>query len=581
MTQPTFVIVASFLQMNELAQTNVSSLWGYLLAETLAKLDVRQAVVSPGSRSTPIVWALAHCASIETIPLLDERGAAFYALGLAKQSGKPVVLACTSGTAAANYFPAIVEARESGVPLLILTADRPPELRKCAAGQAIDQVKMYGGYSVEYYELPVPEPTRNCMRQLRQTLAHALSRTMLPFRGPVHINCPLREPLAPQIGRKMELDFDPDELLDGLDELRYNFPLPAIGNISFPAVKRGLIIAGTVQADDDDAARRALWNLAARTGWPVVCDALGPWRAGDAPDGVTRVSAYDNFLRDKQIAARLKPDFVLQIGPLPTSKVLREWLAACDARTLVATPSPDNLDPLHCRSQSISIAPECMDTIPLPVPDNHDYAAEWGTLERITRSRLNAALDNFGTLFEGLVSRELFRALPAGTHFFIANSMSVRDAELFCECGHAPKRVFVNRGANGIDGTLATALGATHGGRGVLLTGDLALLHDASSLMAARHLRGSLTIVLVDNNGGGIFQKLQVAAIPDAAFETYFATPQNVDFAALAKAYGVSYELMPDIVALREKISTLPENGTRILHIKTDRNHDMAFRAGL
>ena len=299
------------------------------MAETLARLGVKQAVVSPGSRSTPIVWALAHCEGIEVLPLLDERGAAFYALGLAKQSHRPVVLSCTSGTAAANYLPAIVEARESGVPLLILTADRPPELRRCAAGQAVDQVKMYGSNAVDYFELPVPEPTAMCLRQLRQTLVHALCRTMLPMRGPVQINCPLREPLAPQPGKKLALDFDPEALLNGLAEPHYDFPLPATDNLALPAsVTRGLIVAGTVEADDDDAARNALWRLAARTGWPVVCDALGPWRAGSVPECVVRVSSYDTLLNSAANRAALAPDFVLQIGPLPTSKTLRQWLAA-------------------------------------------------------------------------------------------------------------------------------------------------------------------------------------------------------------------------------------------------------------
>jgi 2-succinyl-5-enolpyruvyl-6-hydroxy-3-cyclohexene-1-carboxylate synthase len=565
--------------MNDLAATNTNSLWGWFLAETLVRLGVRQAVVSPGSRSTPIVWALAHCNGIEVLPLLDERGAAFYALGLAKESGRPVVLSCTSGTAAANYLPALVEARESGVALLILTADRPPELRRCASGQAIDQVKMYGSNALDYFELPVPEPTAACLRQLRATLVHALRRTMLPVRGPVHINCPLREPLAPQVGRQLALDFDPEALLGGLAEPKYDWPQPTTDNIALPSsVRHGLIVAGTVEASDDDAAHSALWTLAARSGWPVVCDALGPWRASDVPSGVTRISAYDTFLQNAANRAALAPDCVLQVGPLPTSKVLRQWLASLDLPTLVATTSADDIDPLHCRAESVSIAPEHLDSITLPVNTDRDYAAAWAETDRATREKINAALDRFDGIFEGQVSRELFRTLPAGTRLFIANSMSVRDAEAFCECGHAPLRVHFSRGANGIDSTLATALGCAHGGRGVLLTGDLALLHDAGSLMAARHLRGSLTIVLVDNNGGGIFEKLPVSAIPDPAFEKFFATPQSVDFESLARAYGADYERVESIARLREHIRELPDSGTRILHIRTDRRRDMTFR---
>lgn len=568
--------------MNPLYSSNASSLWGYVLARTIALSGVRQAVLSPGSRSTPIVWALAHCESIETLPVLDERGAAFYALGLARQSGRPVVLACTSGTATANYLPALVEARESGIPLLVLTADRPPELRRCSAGQTVDQVKMYGSCAVDYFELPVPEPTEACMRQLRQTLLHALDRTMFPFRGPVHVNCPLREPLAPSETTSLALNFEPERLLEKL-------PAPSLQRVDSAAsfgdmpecVSQGLIIAGTVQPDDESAACCALWSLAARTGWPVLCDALGPWRFGDVPDGVVRVSAYDAILGNESACAALEPDFVFQVGPLPTSKNLRRWLSFVDAPTLVATTLPDNLDAAHARSRTVCIAPERLGSVPLPLGREADYGLLWAELERMERGRLDAALDGCGWFFEGLLARELYRSLPEGASLFVANSMSVRDAESFAGLGSASKRIFFNRGANGIDGTIATALGCVHGGRGVLLCGDLAFLHDAGSLLAARQMRGSLTIVLCDNHGGGIFGKLPVASLGDPVFESYFSTPQEADFAALGRAYGAEYQLVDSLAVLQEQVSSLPELGLRILHVKTDRVRDMAFRKSL
>lgn len=568
--------------MNDLAKSNVNSLWGYALAQTLARLGVRQAVVSPGSRSTPILWALAHCTEIETIPLLDERGAAFFALGLARQTGKPVVLSCTSGTAAANYLPAIIEAHESGAPLLVLTADRPPELRQCAAGQAIDQVKMYGSYVTGYIELPIPEATAASIRQLREVLSHALRRTMLPYKGPVHINCPLREPLAPQIGKSLALDFDTDALLADLHEQLYAAPQPAVENLTLPSsVKRGLIVAGTVLADDDMKARAALWKLAAKSGWPVICEALGPWRTGKTPENVVRISAYDAILADKSCRAALAPEMVLQIGPLPTSKNLRQFLATLDLPTIVAATTPENIDPLHVKAQAIQIAPEIIDAIPLPAATDTAYAKAWSDYETNTRARLNSSLDKCGFLFEGRIAREIFRSLSSDARLSIANSMSVRDAESFAECGHAPFRVFFSRGANGIDGTIATALGMSHGGKGVLLTGDLAFLYDASSLMAASQLKGSLTIVIADNSGGGIFEKLPVASIQDTAFEKYFATPQKADMAKLAAAYDATFEEVATISDLRARLTTLPETGIRVLHIQTDRKRDTAFRAEL
>jgi 2-succinyl-5-enolpyruvyl-6-hydroxy-3-cyclohexene-1-carboxylate synthase len=568
--------------MNDLALTNVNSLWGYTLAETLVRRGVKQAVISPGSRSTPIIWALAHCDGLETIPLLDERGAAFFALGLARQSGRPVVLACTSGTAAANYLPAMVEAHESGTPLLVLTADRPPELRGCAAGQAVDQVKLYGSYVNTYIELPVPEATASCLRQLRETLSHALRRTMLPCRGPVHINCPLREPLAPQPGKKLALDFDPDALIAKVAPQNYAPPAPDATNLALPAlVQRGLIVAGTLMTDDDAAARSALWSLAARTGWPVLAEALGPWRAGEVPENVTRISTYDAILADPAKRAALAPDTVLQIGPLPTSKNLRAFLAALDRPTLIATTGEDNINPLHTQAQVIQLAPGEIDLLSLPPASDKAYARLWADEETATRSRLNAALDKAPFLFEGRIARALFRTLPEGATLTIANSMSVRDAESFAECGHAPFRVHFSRGANGIDGTIAAALGATHGGKGVLLTGDLAFLYDASSLMAASQFKGHLTIVLVDNSGGGIFEKLPVASIPGPAFEKFFATPQNTDITHLAAAYGAAFEEIGTAEELSARLGSLPESGLRILRLKTDRKRDAAFRTAL
>jgi 2-succinyl-5-enolpyruvyl-6-hydroxy-3-cyclohexene-1-carboxylate synthase len=567
--------------MNDLALTNANSLWGYFLSETLSRCGVKYAVTSPGSRSTPVVWALTHCGGIETIPVLDERGAAFFALGLAKQTGSPVVLSCTSGTAAANYFPAIIEAKESGVPLLVLTADRPPELWRCAAGQTVDQAKMYGANVLDYFELPVPEATRASLRQLRQSLCHAHKRTMLPVRGPVHVNCPLREPLAPESDKRLSLDFDPDELLNDIHTQGCSLPIPRLGNMTLPSkVRRGLIVAGTVCTDDDAMARGALWKLAERTGWPVVCDVLGPWRAGKA-DGVTRISAYDAILASVENRKRLAPDFVLQIGNMPTSKVLRKWLASLDLPTLVASTSEDNVDPLHSRAQSVQVAPEDISDILLPTSCSNAFAKKWSSLEERYRRKINIALDSRAEIFEGQVSREIFRALPSNARLFIANSMSVRHAESFAEIGHAPFQIFFNRGANGIDGTLATALGTSYGGRGVLLTGDLAFLYDAGSLAIAQHLRGSLTLVLIDNHGGGIFGKLPVAGLGDQAFEKFFATPQNVDFSKLAEAYGVDYSQVECIAKLRESLQTLPDSGVNILHVNTDRIRDMEFTNSL
>ncbi len=561
----------STFRMDWSAHSNANSLWGAFLASALARMGLKQAVVSPGSRSTPIALGLAACEQIESFVILDERSAGFFALGLARSSRQPVLLVCTSGSAAANYLPALVEASESGTPLLVLTADRPQELRRCAAGQAIDQTRMYGSFARDFFELPCPEPTSACLRQLRQTMRHALMRCMAPERGPVHVNCPFREPLAPQPQERLKLDFDPAALLEGMGPVAVGPALPDFSAISLPGeVRRGLIVAGTLMADDDAAARHSLMTLAARSGWPVLCDALGPWRAGDLPEGVVRVDSYAAILKDRETADALRPDFVLQVGPLPTSKALRQWLELLDLPTLVVSPGFANIDPLHASASQVQLVPELVHLLPLPRGADAAYAASWAEANRRCRAALDAALDTAPGIDEGAVARELFRSLAADGRLFVANSMSVRHAELYAASGHAPFRVFFSRGANGIDGTLASALGMAQGGRGVLLCGDLALLHDAASLLCATQLRGVLDVVLVDNGGGGIFRHLPVARVADgAAFERFFLTPQKVDFALLAAAYGAGYVAVKSLSQLRELITGPMKDGLRILHLRT------------
>jgi 2-succinyl-5-enolpyruvyl-6-hydroxy-3-cyclohexene-1-carboxylate synthase len=547
--------------INPIALSNTNSLWGWFAAQALCGLGVRQAVVSPGSRSTPLALGIAHNGGIEALPILDERSAAFYALGLARQSMRPVALVCTSGTAAANYLPAIVEAHESGIPLLVVTADRPPLLRRCCAGQAIDQIGMYGRHANDFLDLPLPEASARGLKNLRQNLSHAVYRTMRPFPGPVHLNCPFDEPLAPEAGKRLDLDFDPEVLLEGMQ-------LPVVGELFEQATGplfageqvRGLIVAGSVQAADDAKARRALFSLAERSGWPVIADVLGPWRAGEAPVGVVRVGRYVDILRTGDVRS-LQPDCILQIGPLPTCKTLRQWFAALDLPTLVVGTGFENLDPAHARTRMLQCPPERMDSLELPSCAS-GYAAQWRRAEK------EAAKPEMRPNDEGWVAKAVFESLCADASLFVASSMSVRHAERLASCGHAPFRVFFNRGANGIDGTLATALGCAHGGRGVLLTGDLALLHDAGSLLSAHQMRGSMSVVLVDNGGGGIFDHLPIARTGDAAFDRFFRTPQKVSFGDLASAYGASYEKVEGPEQLGTLLTSLPDEGLRILHCR-------------
>ncbi len=496
---------------------SVNSLWGGVLVETLARCGVTRAVLSPGSRSAPLVFAFARHPRIESIPVLDERSAAFFALGLAKKNRRPVALICTSGTAAANFLPAIIEAHESGTPLIVLTADRPPELRDCASGQTIDQQKIYGGYVEFYHELAVPEASEPLLRYLRQMVAQACARAQS---GPVHLNCPFRDPLVPvDDGTTQALVQKIDE--DFFAHLEPAAPASATATWPPPAGARGLIVAGSQIVANPAAYAAAIIKAAETLGWPVLADALSPVRH-HAGGKATIIATYDAILRSALTARELAPQHVICLGGWPVSKVLRGWLEQAQAETLMVSPGEVNRDGLHGRTRHLPLSAESFTVAGSPAADPA-YAARWSRAESAARASIDGVLGPTDELFEGKAAWLLAQHLPEETPFFVANSMPVRDMEYFWPAGDRRCEMAFNRGANGIDGTLSTALGVAHGADRptVLLTGDLALLHDTNGFLLRPKLRGSLTVVLINNRGGGIFEHLPVAQF-EPPFEEVF-----------------------------------------------------------
>ena len=563
--------------------SNVNSLWCSVLAETLKRLGVRQAVISPGSRSTPLTFALVRQPEIATVAVLDERSAAFFALGIAKREGRPTVLVCTSGTAGANYFPAVIEAQESGVPLLVITADRPPEMRACASGQTIDQQQLFGSHVNFFHEFAVPEASETRLSYLRQTVAHAVGRTMGSGGGPVHLNAPFRDPLPPIDDGGITA-----RAVEGIDWERFFSHVGPPGeralHTKVPRLMvdgHGVIVAGPAQPADPAAYAAAVGDIARRLGWPVLADGLSPLRhyANVVPQLVT---TYDAILRNANAAERLRPESVLCLGGWPTSKVLREWLQTADAPTLLVSERGDNRDALHGRTRHVAVSLAALVT-QLPVAtDPNGYERMWASYERKVRLALDARLAGTTAMFEAKAAWLLAQHLPAGTPWMVSNSMPVRDVEYVVPAGSRGLRPLCNRGANGIDGTLSTALGVAHGaGRAaVLLTGDLALLHDTNGFLIRPKLRGALTIVLINNHGGGIFGHLPVAQF-EPPFEEYFATPQEVDFAKWVSAYGGEHVAVRDWAHFTELVTTLPASGIRVLEVPTDRQADAAMRKQL
>ena len=560
---------------------NANTLWAGVLVETLVRCGVRHAAISPGSRSAPLAFACAAHPGLEAISVLDERSAGFLGLGLAKVSGRPTALVCTSGTAAANYLPALVEARESGVPLLALTSDRPPELRSCAAGQAIDQQKLYGNAVSFFHELAMPEAREPLLRYLRQTVAHAVSRTLGPSAGPVHLNVPFRDPLPP-----LPDDGAVTRVAAAIDWPSFfshlalpQRPVKSAAWPEFAAGVRGLIVSGSAQllrADDDVT---VVADIARRLGWPVLADGLSSLRQHAAR--ISRlVTTYDTILRRAEVAEDLRPEVVICLGDWPASKVLRAWIETTDPEIWQVNERTDNRDALHGRTRFLqgdlsdwaASLPEAGETEPA-------YARKWMNLEVQVRAEIDRRLAGEESLFEPKAVWLLGKHLPSETPLVVANSMPVRDLEYVMPPANRGIRPWCNRGANGIDGTLSTALGVAWAANRptVLLTGDLALLHDSNGLLLQPRFPGSLTVVLINNRGGGIFEHLPVAQF-DPPFEEFFATPQGIDFARLCAAHGVEHVLVRNWAHFTQLVAQLPGRGLRVLELPTDRQADAARR---
>ncbi len=572
---------------------NINTVWASIFAETLKRLGLTCAVICPGSRSTPLAVAFAKLTpQIEVISILDERSAAFFALGVAKATGRPTAVICSSGTAGANFYPAVIEAKESRVPLLLFTADRPPELRDCHSGQTIDQLKLYGNYPNWQAELALPSPNMEMLAYLRQMMIHGWERSQTPVPGPVHLNIPFRDPLAPLIDAntflELQSQFHPEDFFAGITSLSpegtSSSPLPP--KLRVPPLHdwlksdRGIIVAGVAQPQQPIEYCRAIAQLSQTLKWPVLAEGLSPVR-NYADFNPQIISTYDLILRNPELAKELAPEMVIQIGEMPTSAVLRTWLKTNQARRWVIDPSDQNLDPLHGRTIHLRISVQQLaQGIAGEVfsPSSPVYLQHWCQLEAKVRASIDQTLATMEELFEGKAAWLLSQTLPPGTPIFIANSMPIRDVEFFWQPSHSGLRPLFNRGANGIDGTLSTGLGIAHCHQSsVMLTGDLALLHDTNGFLIRNKFAGHLTIVLINNNGGGIFEMLPIAKF-DPPFEEFFATPQNIDFAQLSTTYGIEHELMTSWEQLISRLNPLPTTGIRVLELRTNRKADAKWR---
>ena len=424
---------------------NTNSLWASVCVETLARLGLQTAILCPGSRSTPLTFAFASHPNVEALPILDERSAAFFALGAAKRQHRPVAVVCTSGTAGANFYPAVIEASESGVPLLIFTADRPPELRNCASGQTIDQQKLYGSFTKHYSELAVPMADAHLLAYLRQTLVNGWREAIAPLPGPIHFNCPFRDPLPPlpdTSTQSIQTAFDAKTFFESVPSL----PSVVVRSQSLPIATwkqaaKGLIIAGPISPDYPQGYCQAVSNLSQQLGWPVLTEGLSPLRNHQCLND-SLVSAYDIILRRPDFAEPLSAEQVIQLGPLPISKVLRQWLQVNQPKRWIVG-SSRNLDPLHGPTQVLEtdleqIVSELQSDVSTTQGNADDnYKQQWLAAESTVRRSLDNQIATEPNLLESKVVWLLSQHLPHDTPLFVANSMPVRDVEHFWPLGES------------------------------------------------------------------------------------------------------------------------------------------------
>jgi 2-succinyl-5-enolpyruvyl-6-hydroxy-3-cyclohexene-1-carboxylate synthase len=561
-----------------MSDAHVNQLWAQALMEELVRGGVRHAVVCPGSRSSPLAHACALSEGLRTWSIIDERSAGFFALGLAKQSREPVVLVATSGTAGAHFYPAVIEAAMSQVPLVVLTADRPLELQGWGAPQTVPQARLFGEFSRMFADVGLPESDDAVLVHLRATVARAVSVAARAPRGAVHLNVPFREPLAPVPGT-----FDVAHLSVLAREGRPGAPLTRISPpVRLPdprsleavrarvaATERGLIVCGP--RDENDGFAEAIASLAEATGYPVIAEATSQARYGGGP---LTLSLYDAMLRHEPFARAHRPELVLRFGGGLTPKAPQAWMDGSGAEVVLFSDEGALFDPSHRASHVVegSAVVACEALGQGLSRGLGPWARGFLWAEQWCRAALESAFSEDATLSEMRLAHDVVAVLPDGANLFVSSSMPIRDVDAFAPASGRSLRVLANRGANGIDGIVSSALGmaAASGRPTVLLAGDLALLHDLGGLLLARRNAVPLTVVVVNNDGGGIFSFLPIARAESVRghYESLWGTPHGVDFSHAAALYQARYRRPESPAALRSAVAEGLKGGLNLIEVR-------------
>ncbi|MBN8209442.1 2-succinyl-5-enolpyruvyl-6-hydroxy-3-cyclohexene-1-carboxylic-acid synthase [Bacillus sp. NTK071] len=555
-------------------QEILSSYVGSFVDE-LVRSGVRQAVISPGSRSTPIAMVMAEHPSLKVWVHVDERSAGFFALGIAKAQKEPVALLCSSGTAGANYYPAVIEAAQSKVPLIVLTADRPHELRDNGAPQAINQINLFGEYPKWFMEMSLPDSSSDLIRYIRTAASRAASVSYVAPAGPVHLNFPFRDPLIPDLSY-------PGLFSDGREENQPWVSVPEqVRVLKEGAIKqyaerlsdkKGIIVVGP---QENEELASSVFSLAEVLGYPVLADPLSNCRRTQEH---LLIDGYDAFLRG-ELDADLYPEVILRFGAMPVSKAYTLFVKQLENTRSIVVDEAGWRDPTLFSTDMLSISPvDFADALREAVQgiDKIDYhwIEKWQEKNAKTLDALTSL--DIEELFEGRVFSELSVMIRSNELLFVGNSMPIRDLENFFYPQDNSPKVMGNRGANGIDGIVSTALGAsTAYPFSVLVIGDLSFYHDMNGLLLAKLYQLNMTVIVVNNDGGGIFSFLPQRE-QETHFEQLFGTPLGLDYEHTASLYGASFDRVTNWEEFRSAfMNSRKVDGLSIIEVPTDRDTNL------
>ncbi|MEJ2615468.1 MAG: 2-succinyl-5-enolpyruvyl-6-hydroxy-3-cyclohexene-1-carboxylic-acid synthase [Ignavibacteriaceae bacterium] len=573
---------------------NRNILWTETFVKELSAAGVKYACISPGSRNTPLTLAFADNKKIKSFVHIDERSCAFFGLGLAKSSRSPVVLVSTSGTATAEFYPAIIEAYQQRIPLIVCTADRPPELLDCGANQTINQNNLYKNHIRWFLDVGLPEPITRRIKHIKVVARRAVYESLIRSKGPVHLNFPFRKPFEPD----SYTDDVSQEILDLANELSFDkeeFFKDDEKNISnekwfieiFNHLKnfeKGLIIAGP--ENYDPAFHKKCQELSQELGYPILADGASQLRFGSHnKDNV--LSNFEGFLRSEFFVNNNKPDIILQFGRTITSKALDIYLEKCSAARFMINEFGDWFDPSNKATAAVSCKPFlfCEKMLEIIRSEKIDrkingWLNTFIEAEKISNSIKDEVINESDSLNEARIITEIINNLPENSHVMISNSMPIRDFDYFAGKTNKNITVYNNRGASGIDGIISTALGiaADRIKPTFLITGDLAFYYDLNGLLAAKKYSIPLIIILVNNNGGGIFEVLPISNYKDV-FNEFFLAPHFLDFSYFVKGYAGNYSSIEDWESFTKVFhSALKSSNFSVLEIKTDAAKSLELR---